>query len=558
RITLTFLIIGIIYILFSDWLLLQIVRSTEPVERLNELQSVKGIAFVVITSGVIFLLAQRELRVQRKYIQKLEKQKTALVLSRYEVEKTQKDLNLIFNNSEELIATVSFDGYIKNLNPAWTRKLGWTVNELMKVPWINFIHPDDVDKSRIRNERLSHGESTLYFTHRFRKKNGDYAFLSWNVIPLDEEQIVFGIGRDITKKIVADRELAETKNLLERTINNLNEAVFVINPSNRKIQIANDIVRDMYGYNKEELIGKNTRILHINEEKYQEFAALSEPKLKEKKIFQTEFQMRRKNGELFDTENIVSAIYDNKGWRQGVVSVVRDITERKRAQKSLEEYQESLKQLTIELSLAEEKEKKKIAANIHDHLSQSLVVSRMKLKNLLSESMSENMKKEIDSISKLISEALTSSRKITYDLSPPVLYELGIIETMYWMTEKIANENTIKTSFHSEFEEISLHESELILLFRIIQEIIHNSVKHARAGKIAVNFYKHGNNLKIIIEDDGVGFDTGILTENKKMTGFGLFAVGERIRNLSGEFKINSAPGKGTRAEIFVPLNESI
>lgn len=182
----------------------------------------------------------------------------------------------------------------------------------------------------------------------------------------------------------------------------------------------------------------------------------------------------------------------------------------------------------------------------------------MKLKNLLSESMPENMKNEIELISKLISEALTSSRKITYDLSPPVLYELGIIETMYWLTEKIASENKIKTSFHSEFEEIRLHESELILLFRIIQEIIHNSVKHARAGKISINFYTHENNLRIVIEDDGVGFDTGILSENKKKIGFGLFAVGERIRNLSGDFKINSAPGKGTRAEIFVPLNESI
>ncbi|MFW5644776.1 MAG: PAS domain-containing sensor histidine kinase [Bacteroidota bacterium] len=557
KIAVFFTTLGILYLLFSDWIIMQFVKDTAHTEKLHQLQSIKGTVFILLTSILIFYLAYNEINQKQNYIKQLEDQKERLSHLKEEESKVQRDLNLIFNNSEELIVVVNYEGNIIKANPAWKDKLGWTDEELMSRPWIDFIHPDDVEKSLKRNELLIKGEASLSFVHRFKKKGDGYCYLSWNVIPLNDENLVFGIGRDITLQTLAEKELGETKNLLEKTINNLNEAVFVINPENRSVILANEVASELFGYNRKELIGMNTADLHVNNEMYKEFAEKFDPELNQRGIFQTEYKMKRKNGEVFETENTVTAIQDKKGWRQGVVSVVRDITARKNAERKLEEYQEKLKQLTIELSLSEEKQRKDIASNIHDHLSQSLVVAKMKLKDLLSKTEGNDVRERIENIYHLITETLNNSRKITYDLSPPVLYELGIIETMHWLTEKIARENNIRTSFHSEFDEIKLPDSELILLFRIIQELIFNSVKHANAHKISINIYKATQGMHIVIEDDGKGFQTSELSDNEKRTGFGIFAVKERIKNLSGTFSIHSAPGKGCRSEIYLPLNKT-
>ena len=557
KIAIVFTTLGILYVLFSDWILMQFVKDTADTEKLHQLQSIKGTVFILLTSFLIFYLAYNEINQKQNYIKQLEDQKQRLSHFKEEESKVQRELNLIFNNSEELIATVNYEGNITKVNPAWKDKLGWTDEELMSRPWIVFIHPDDVERSLKRNELLIEGEASLSFVHRFKKKGDGYCYLSWNVIPLNEENLIFGIGRDITRQTLAEKELGETKNLLEKTINNLHEAVFVINPENRSVILANEVASELFGYKRKELIGMNTADLHVNNEMYKNFAEKSDPQLNQRGLFQIEYKMKRKNGEVFETENTVTAIQDKKGWRQGVVSVVRDITARKNAERQLEKYQESLKQLTIELSLSEEKQRKEIASNIHDHLSQSLVVSKMNLKEMLSGSKDDHFRTQIEITYKLITEALNNSRKITYDLSPPVLYELGIIETMHWLTEKIASENKIRTSFHSEFDEIKLPDSELILLFRIIQELMYNSVKHANANKISINFFKSGKDLHIVLEDDGKGFNTSKLSDNSKRNGFGIFAVKERIKNLSGTFSIKSAPGKGCRSEIFIPLNKT-
>ena len=557
KIAIVFTTLGILYVLFSDWILMQFVKDTADTEKLHQLQSIKGTVFILLTSILIFYLAYNEINQKQNYIKQLEDQKQRLSHLKEEESKVQRELNLIFNNSEELIATVNYEGNITKVNPAWKDKLGWTDEELMSRPWIDFIHPDDVERSLKRNELLIEGEASLSFVHRFKKKGDGYCYLSWNVIPLNEENLIFGIGRDITRQTLAEKELGETKNLLEKTINNLHEAVFVINPENRSVILANEVASELFGYKRKELIGMNTADLHVNNEMYKNFAEKSDPQLNQRGLFQIEYKMKRKNGEVFETENTVTAIQDKKGWRQGVVSVVRDITARKNAERQLEKYQESLKQLTIELSLSEEKQRKEIASNIHDHLSQSLVVSKMNLKEMLSGSKDDHFRTQIEITYKLITEALNNSRKITYDLSPPVLYELGIIETMHWLTEKIASENKIRTSFHSEFDEIKLPDSELILLFRIIQELMYNSVKHANANKISINFFKSGKDLHIVLEDDGKGFNTSKLSDNSKRNGFGIFAVKERIKNLSGTFSIKSAPGKGCRSEIFIPLNKT-
>lgn len=242
----------------------------------------------------------------------------------------------------------------------------------------------------------------------------------------------------------------------------------------------------------------------------------------------------------------------------GGLVFVRDITYRKIAEKQLLEYQESLKLLTTELSLSEEKQRKEIAANIHDHLSQSLVISKMKISDLEKVVQLKKHKEELSVIKNHISEALENSRKITYDLSPPILYEMGLVETMYWLAEKIENENNIKVEFTSDAELPGLSEGKLILLYRSIQELIYNVIKHSGASNLSIQFITVNKGLEIILLDNGKGFD--LLESEKKKSktkSFGLFAVKERIQNLGGQFQIDSKSGKGTEARIYIPIELS-
>lgn len=249
-----------------------------------------------------------------------------------------------------------------------------------------------------------------------------------------------------------------------------------------------------------------------------------------------------------------SVIQNDEGVQLRVLGTCQDITERVEREKEIQNYQKSLQNLTAELSIVEEKQRKEIAANIHDHLSQSLVISRMKLNDVEKEIVNKKNKVQLRSIIGHISEALESSRKITYELSPPILYELGLIETLYWLAEKIQHEHNLKVSFKTEFEELNLSEPELILLFRSIQELINNIIKHAQAKNISINVVKKEKGINIIIRDDGRGFDSEKLPIITSKGGFGLFTVKERVQNLKGQFSINSEKGKGTETNIYVPL----
>ena len=144
----------------------------------------------------------------------------------------------------------------------------------------------------------------------------------------------YAIYTDITDRKEAEQELQSTTQLLEKTLESLNEAVLVVDPSERTIVTCNVAVEQVFGYRKEELIGTSTARLHVSPEAYERFADLSEPALDAEGSFVGEYQMRRKDGRVIETEHVVTPL-ESEEWPQGVVSVVRDITERKRREREL-------------------------------------------------------------------------------------------------------------------------------------------------------------------------------------------------------------------------------
>jgi len=170
-------------------------------------------------------------------------------------------------------------------------------------------------------------------------------------------------------------------------------------------------------------------------------------------------------------------------------------------------YQVNLKRLNSELSITEERERRRIAEFLHDGISQILSLANLKLSSLQISDQNVKTHKTIFESIELINAAFSQTRSLTYDLSPPILYELGLIPALKWKLEQIENKYGISTILKSRVAKIEINSDVRILIFRIISELLSNMVKHANADKIEVNITIEQKILYISVVDNGKGFN---------------------------------------------------
>jgi signal transduction histidine kinase len=239
---------------------------------------------------------------------------------------------------------------------------------------------------------------------------------------------------------------------------------------------------------------------------------------------------------------------------------MRDITERKRAEQKVFEYQKRLKQLTAKLMLAEERERRHIAGEIHDEISQTLAMAKIKLDTLLNSPLSEASAVILEEINSSVKKVIQETRTLTFELSNPILYELGFEAAVAeWLNDKVQKKPGIATEFHNDGLPKPLDDDLKVMLFRNVRELLTNCIKHASAGKIMVGLHRIDDSIQVIVEDNGVGFDTAQLsTTVSKKSKFGLFSIRENMENTDGRFEIESKPGAGCKAIITAPLKNQI
>lgn len=229
-----------------------------------------------------------------------------------------------------------------------------------------------------------------------------------------------------------------------------------------------------------------------------------------------------------------------------------DITDRKRAEEQLLDHQKKLKSLASQLSLIEERERHRLATDLHDQIGQSLILSKMKLDSLR-ELVNSGLSTEIlDEVRNYLNNIIQDTRTLTFDLSSPILYELGFEKAVAeWLDEQIRKKHDIQTEFQDDGQIKLLDDDVSAILFRNVRELLMNIIKHAKASKVTVSVSKADEQICVIIEDDGVGFEPDKLALN---TGFGIFSIRERLEQLAGCLDIESEPGRGTKITMTVQL----
>ncbi|MCK5010763.1 MAG: ATP-binding protein, partial [Deltaproteobacteria bacterium] len=252
----------------------------------------------------------------------------------------------------------------------------------------------------------------------------------------------------------------------------------------------------------------------------------------------------------------VALLKDEAGNTIGSVGSIRDITERKQAEEKLIEYQNRLKSLASQLTLAEEKDRRRFATYLHDQVGQALFISKLKLGTIKEQASSTDITESLEEIINIIEQTIKETRTLTFELSPPILYQLGLEAALEWLIEQMQEQYGMTICFEDDKRSKPLDESVLILLFRAVRELLINITKHAKAQNVKVTARRDGENIKIFVEDDGVGFTVSKNgSSNHKNDGFGLFSIEERLDSLGGYLEIESEVGRGACVSIIAPLN---
>ncbi len=237
---------------------------------------------------------------------------------------------------------------------------------------------------------------------------------------------------------------------------------------------------------------------------------------------------------------------------KAIADLMAEIIENKRSDAMIMDYQRQLRYLASELSIIEERERKRIAALLHDNVGHVLAIAKIKLQEY-----EENPVNGLAPIIGHLDKAVHATRWLTFEISPPVLHELSFEAALGWLVRRVREEYGLDADFFDDGWPKPLDENARFMLFRSVQELLVNVVKHAKAKKVTVAARRIGGNIQISVEDDGVGFDYMKVTATQSMdTGFGLFSIRERVINLGGSFEIKSSPGLGTAVYMNVPVRK--
>ena len=226
-----------------------------------------------------------------------------------------------------------------------------------------------------------------------------------------------------------------------------------------------------------------------------------------------------------------------------------------KANQEMENYQKHLRSLASELSITEERERRRLATDLHDHIGQSLAVSKIKLGLLQRIANSPDISNPLAEVRELIEQMIQDTRSLTFKLTLPVLYELGFEAAVDWLAKDMHQQHGIQIQVESNGPTSVLNIEVGVQLFQMVRELLFNIVKHAQATMAKIAIQKVGNQLQVEVADNGVGFDPA-KNDPKKcgVDGFGLFSIRERLNYFAGGLEIESKPGYGSRINMTIPI----
>lgn len=288
-------------------------------------------------------------------------------------------------------------------------------------------------------------------------------------------------------------------------------------------------------------------------------AAIFERKLEEVfasgRTLEYEVNWKNANGGEICNLFVLTPEFGEDGAVESVLGVGRDITELRRSSNILLEKQQRLAELSIELSMAEERERRRIATSLHDIIGQDLALARIKL-GLLSKKPHANEDRELlKNAHDLMNRVIKGVRSLTRLIHPPILQSSGLEAAMQWLARQMGEEYGLAVEFRDDHREKPISREMQTDLYFAVRELLINVVKHAGTNRASLSLSRENGAYHIVVEDWGKGFNAhNGIDKQAESDGFGLFNIRRRIMFFGGILEIDSSPGSGTRVTIKLPL----
>jgi PAS domain S-box-containing protein len=501
-------------------------------------------------------------RTRKPKTARTQRPETNLVPSPEDLHSANEELEIasaILDAHDLLVMVRDREGRITRFNRACQEVTGYSLDEVKgKRTWDFLVPPSEILEARTAFDEV-HARAPTRGDYHWLTKDGRTVLTSWSntvATTADGVEYVIGTGIDLTQRQEARQQAREPEAIVRALLESAAQAILAINREG-KIVLANAAAEGMFGYSREELMVLTVEDL-IPERLRDQHGRhrvnwFSQPENRRMGVGR-DLVARCKNGTEFPVEISLSHIQTKNGMLG--VSFVSDITERKKAESALLNYQNQVQSLAARLLSVQENESKIIARELHDDLSQRLAALGMEV-SALSKRAAESpylFSEGIRELSRRIGSLAEDVHRMSRHLHSAVLEDLGLEAAVREECISLSTKLGIPVEFQTENLPPSIASDISLCLFRVAQESLRNVGKHAGAKVVRVRLARVGTDLHLSVDDVGNGFD---LEEIRGRGGLGLISMEERVRLVHGDFKIHSQPGEGTRVEARVPLEKT-
>jgi len=487
---------------------------------------------------------------------------------------------LLIENTHEGVRVIDTKGRTTYVNPCMAGMLGYTQEEMVGRNAWDFVWPEDVPAWKAAFARRKRHDGVQAFDVRLRRKDGTFLWChaNTNIIRAADGRAVgfFAMYADITERKQAEQALRASEQRLQLALDAGGMGIWAWD-LRAGCTVWNAKEYELLGLPPGEgVLDGEVFFPYVHPEDRPELRRLVSELIERGTELVSEFRINRADGQVRWLAAVGRLIRDEAGRPLSLIGVNYDITERKQAEQRLKALNETLerrvaartaeaerralqlRRLAAELTRTEQGERRRLAQRLHDQLQQTLVAAKLGVDRLQRRLGQPDQPRLLENVRQLLAELLEVSRSLTAELSPPILHEGTFAQALRWLGRRAADKYGLKVRVAAdEAAEPANHEVR-VLLFRAVEELLLNIVKHAGVGRAQVQLSRRGQgHVRIRVADKGAGFDPVKEKRAEEAASadshFGLFSIRERLELLGGTMEIESQPGNGTRVILSVP-----
>lgn len=356
----------------------------------------------------------------------------------------------------------------------------------------------------------------------------------------------------VSQRDTAQQQKQESESIAQSLLQSAAQGILIVD-GNGRILMANPATQKLFGYSSDELIGQNVDILlpdslrgghRAHRDQY-----FSNPQSRPMGLGM-DLQARHKDGTEFFVEISLSYIPSARGTLG--VAFVSDISKRRADEQSIRQQREDLRTLAGKLMTAQDDERRRIARNLHDDLSQTLAFLAMDLGKLANKPSAAEITPDLRSLQRRAADAAENVRRVSHELHPSILDDIGLAAALEQYCAEFQQRSGILTHFESKDVPDFLGSDVSSSIYHIAQECLRNVAKHSRAKEVLVGLETVDKVLRLSVKDRGVGLSPEISATGK---GIGIVGMKERVHLVNGNISIQSRSGEGTEVSVEVPIS---